>query len=218
MLAAGFRNPALTTKAICTLDALSGGRVWLGLGAGWKRDEWIAYGYGFPPLVERQDILRDALEVATRLMAPGRATFEGRHASVHAAVNVPKPTTQPRTPIVVGGNGPTVTWRLAARFADELNLDEPSPAAVAAALPVIAERCREIGRDPASLLVSAHVTRRVAGQAGPERTARLREYRDLGLSRVVAQVPGWVTDDGELEALADDARSAGIDLESRSGS
>ena len=145
-------------------------------------------------------------------MAPGRATYLGRHTSVEEAVNVPKPTTQPRTPVVVGGNGPTVTWRLAARFADELNLDEASPAVVADSLPVITARCREIGRDPASLRLSAHMTLRVAGRPGAERTARLIEYRDLGLSRVVSQVPRWVSDDAALVSLMEDARAAGVDM------
>ena len=79
---------------------------------------------------------------------PGQATYEGRHASVHDAIHEPKGLQEPRIPIMVGGNGPKVTWRLAARFADELNLDALMPDEVAAAMPVIAERCTEIGRDP----------------------------------------------------------------------
>ena len=77
VLCAGYRNPALTTKMICTLDAISGGRVELGLGAGWKRDEWRAYGYGFPDAPERLAILKDQLEIARAMMTEDRATYDG---------------------------------------------------------------------------------------------------------------------------------------------
>jgi alkanesulfonate monooxygenase SsuD/methylene tetrahydromethanopterin reductase-like flavin-dependent oxidoreductase (luciferase family) len=157
VLAAAYRNAALTAKAISTLDVVSGGRVELGIGAGWKEDEWLAYGYGFPDAPERLAILADHLEVITRMLQPGRATFDGRHARVIDAIHEPKGLQTPRLPIVVGGNGPKVTWRLAARFADELNLDALMPDEIAAALPVIADRCREAGRDPDTLRVAVHV-------------------------------------------------------------
>ena len=84
---------------------------------------------------------------------PTRATYS----SVRNAINVPKPIQRPRVPIMVGGNGPNVTWRLAARHADELNVDGLTPTELAEALPVIRGRCEEIGRDPATLSVSVHV-------------------------------------------------------------
>ena len=77
-----------------------GGRAELGIGAGWKRDEWLAYGYGFPPPAERLAILRDHLEVLRTMMGPGHATYEGKHASVHNAIDVPKPLQQPWVPIM----------------------------------------------------------------------------------------------------------------------
>ena len=83
VISAGFRNPALVAKMISTLDVLSGGRAELGIGAGWKRDEWDAYGYGFPATKERLDGLRDALEVLTVMLEPGRATYEGENARNH---------------------------------------------------------------------------------------------------------------------------------------
>ena len=99
---AAYRNPALLAKMISTLDVVSHGRAELGIGAGWKRDEWEAYGYGFPPTRERLAILSDALEVVTRMFAPGRATFEGRHATVRDAINAVSYThlTLPTTPYV----------------------------------------------------------------------------------------------------------------------
>ena len=150
VICTAFRNPALTAKMIGTLDVISGGRMELGIGAGWKEDEWRAYGYGFPDTKTRLATLSDHLEVITRMLAPGHATFAGTYASVTDAVNVPRGLQEPRVPIMVGGNGPKVTWRLAARHADELNLDWLTPDEVRDAKPVIASRCEEIGRDPAT--------------------------------------------------------------------
>jgi F420-dependent oxidoreductase-like protein len=210
VLAAAYRNAALTAKAISTLDVVSGGRVELGIGAGWKQDEWLAYGYGFPDAPERLAILADHLEIITRMLRPGPATYEGRHAHVIDAIHEPKGLQQPRLPIVIGGNGPKVTWRLAARFADELNLDAMMPDEVAGALPVIAERCREVGRDPDSLRVAVHVWGRPDAAPGAARRARLREYADLGLSRTILQGFGATTDPHLLDAIAEDCAAAGL--------
>jgi F420-dependent oxidoreductase-like protein len=212
VLCAGYRNPALVAKMIGTLDVVSGGRAELGLGAGWKEDEWRAYGYGYPPLRERLAALEDALEIATRMLSPGRATYEGPFAAVHGAINVPRGLQAPRVPIVVGGNGPTVTWRLAARFADELNLDWLSPDEVAAAMPVIASRCEEIGRDPASLPVSVNIGRDDSRVAGPARVALLRDYADAGVARVMTLLPESATSDEALGRFADDCHAAGLTL------
>jgi F420-dependent oxidoreductase-like protein len=213
----GFRNPALTAKMISTMDVISGGRMELGIGAGWKRDEWLAYGYGFPETRLRLAMLADALEVITRMLEPGRttrATYEGGdHATVVGAINLPKPLQQPRVPIMVGGNGPNVTWRLAARHADELNVDGMSPDELAAALPVIASRCEEIGRDPATLAVSVHIWWGNAPAPGQERVDLLGRYADLGTARVMTLVQASATSDEALELLAADARAAGLTLE-----
>jgi len=211
VLAAAYRNAALTAKMISTLDVIAGGRVELGIGAGWKQDEWLAYGYGFPPAAERLAILRDHLEIVTRMLAPGHATYQGEHAHVVDAIHEPKGLQEPRIPIVVGGNGPKVTWRLAAQFADELNLDALMPDEVAAALPVIAARCDEIGRDPATLRVSVHLWGAAADvRPGRERRDRLRAYADLGCSRVIVQGFAGATDERILDAIADDCLAAGM--------
>ncbi len=213
----GFRNPALTAKMAATLDTISGGRFELGIGAGWKRDEWLAYGYGFPETPTRLAMLHDALEVIGRMLEPGRtthATYEGTHHSVRNAINLPKPVGETGMPIMVGGNGPKVTWRLAARYADELNLDGMAPDEVADALPVIRSRCEEIDRDPASLTVSVHAWWGADAwrTAGPARVKLLSDYADLGVSRVIGLLQASVTDDEALERLADDARAAGCEL------
>ena len=215
VICTAFRNPALTAKMIATLDTISGGRMELGIGAGWKEDEWEAYGYGFPETRERLARLDDDLEVITRMLAGDKhhhATYEGTYATVRDAINVPKPIQQPRVPIMVGGNGPNVTWRLAARHADELNLDGMLPEDVLEALPIIASRCGELDRDPASLAVSVHIWSEYTHDEGQRRMDLLGGYRETGVDRVMALVRRSATDDEALESLAQDARAAGLEL------
>lgn len=213
VLCAGYRNPALVAKMISTLDVVSGGRAELGLGAGWKEDEYTAYGFGFPPLRARMEMLEDALEIATRMLGGGRATYEGPAARVRDAINVPRGLQEPRVPILVGGNGPNRTWRLAARYADELNLDWFSPEEVTASRPVIASRCEEIGRDPATLRVSVNIGRDDSAPEGAPRVALLRRYVDAGADRVMTLVTASAGDDGALERFAEDCVAAGCELE-----
>jgi F420-dependent oxidoreductase-like protein len=204
---AGYRNPALVAKMVSTMDVISGGRMEFGVGAGWKEDEWRAYGWGFPSLRERQARLEDALAIATNMLGGTRATYEGRTASVDGAINVPQPIQRPRVPIVVGGNGHDVTWRLAARYADELNLDNVPPAEMADAMQVIADRCREIDRDPASLRVSVHIWWEALDAADPARL--VAEYREAGVSRVMALLRGATDDDAALRRFRDQAVDGG---------
>jgi alkanesulfonate monooxygenase SsuD/methylene tetrahydromethanopterin reductase-like flavin-dependent oxidoreductase (luciferase family) len=116
---------------------------------------------------------------------------------------------------MVGGNGPNVTWRLAARYADELNLDGLSPDEVREALPTIRARCEEIERDPDSLAVSVHLWWGMPDmqEPGSVRQAFLADYVELGVSRVIGLVRESATSDEALDALAEDARAAGLELE-----
>jgi F420-dependent oxidoreductase-like protein len=215
VICTAFRNPALTAKMISTMDSISGGRMDLGIGAGWKKDEWLAYGYGFPETKERLAALADHLEVITRMLAGDRhqhATFKGTYAEVRNAINVPKPIQRPRVPIMVGGNGPNVTWRLAAKHADELNVDGMSPSDVADALPVIRSRCEEIKRDPATLPVSVHVWPEVLARPGRARVDQLGQYAKVGVSRVMTLLRESAKSDEALESLAADARTAGVEM------
>jgi alkanesulfonate monooxygenase SsuD/methylene tetrahydromethanopterin reductase-like flavin-dependent oxidoreductase (luciferase family) len=200
---------------ISTMDVISGGRMDLGIGAGWKRDEWLAYGYGFPETRERLARLGDDLEVITRMLAGDRhahATFEGDYSQVRDAINVPKPLQQPRVPIMVGGNGPNVTWRLAARHADELNLDGMEPGEVRDAMKVIAARCEEIDRDPATLPISVHIWTETMSRPGARRADLLAAYREAGVARVMGLDKATARSDEALEVIAEEARSAGLDL------
>jgi alkanesulfonate monooxygenase SsuD/methylene tetrahydromethanopterin reductase-like flavin-dependent oxidoreductase (luciferase family) len=211
VLAAAYRNAGLTAKAISTVDVISGGRAILGIGAGWKEDEWLAYGYGFPSAGERLAILADYLEIISRMLGPGRATWEGAHAQVHDAIHEPKGLQQPRIPILIGGNGPKVTWRLAARFADELNLDALPPDKIDAALPVIRDRCREIDRDPASLAVSVFIWGEAGDvRPGAERRQRFRDYEALGLDRIIVQGFSLAGDPHAIDDIVEDALAVGL--------
>jgi F420-dependent oxidoreductase-like protein len=210
VVCAGFRNPALLSKMAATLDVASGGRTELGIGAGWNEWEWRGYGYGFPPTAERLQRLREALEVVTRMLEPGRATWHGEQIHVEDAVCEPKGAQQPRIPIIVGGNGPKVTWRLAARFADELNLSDPTVDQIAEWLPVIRQRCEEIGRDPATLPVSAEMFWH--GTTGGPRIETLQRVSQLGLVRIHSNFAESADSDEPLHAFAEDCRAAGLEL------
>jgi F420-dependent oxidoreductase-like protein len=206
-----YRNPALLAKMATTLDVISGGRLEIALGAGWKQEEFEAYGYPFPSLRDRQALLRDALEIVSRMAEPGRAKYEGTHARVAGAINEPKPVQSPAPPIIVGGNGREKTWRLAAKYADELNLDAVPPHEMADAMAVIAERCEEIGRDPSSLRVSVHVWWEQLDNA-PSRSDLLAAYREAGVSRIMTLVRAAASSPDELDAFRDDCEQAGADL------
>jgi F420-dependent oxidoreductase-like protein len=211
VLAAAYRNAALTAKMISTIDVISGGRAVLGIGAGWKEDEWLAYGYGFPDAATRLAILEDHLEIITRMFQSGSASYQGRYAHVVEAIHEPKGVQQPRIPILIGGNGPKMTWRLAARFADELNLDALMPAEVAEAMPVIASRCEEVGRDPSTLPVSVHIWGEAGGVAsGSQRRERFLEYEEVGVARIIVQGCVGVFDRPALESLVGDCAAAGL--------
>jgi F420-dependent oxidoreductase-like protein len=205
---AGYRNPALLAKTISTLDVVSGGRAELGIGAGWKRDEWEAYGYGFPSTPERLDLLRESLEITTRMFGSGRATFSGDRVWVAGAINEPPSFNGSAIPIMVGGNGRNVTWRLAARYADELNLDAMPPDDVRDAMPVIRARCEEIGRDPDSLRVSVHIWWEHMPADEGAIADLLREYAAAGVDRVQTLPRAAVDDPEVLERLASAATAA----------
>jgi F420-dependent oxidoreductase-like protein len=212
VLCAGYRNPALTAKMISTLDVISNGRTELGIGAGWKRDEWEAYGYGFPSPAERLAALKEQLEVITAMLADSPASYRGERHQIEAAFNIPRPV-QAKLPIMIGGNGPQVTWRLAARYADELNLDGMSPAEVGRALPTIRARCEEIDRDPASLRVSVHAWREHLSAGGEQRAELVAGYRELGVARIIGLVADSADSDEALPAWAEDARAGGAELD-----
>ena len=212
VICAGFRNPALTAKMSSTIDVISGGRFELGIGAGWKEDEWRAYGYGFPTLAERMGALGDHLEVIRAMFAPGPVTYEGRYAQVRGAHNVPRGLQQPRIPIIVGGNGERVTAGYAIKYADELNFVFLSAAQVAERITAVRARCETEGRDPTSLRFSMYTRDEEIREAGQARVDTLAGYVAVGLDRIVCFPTRWSATTDAQASFAEDCRAAGIAL------
>ena len=212
VICAGFRNPALTAKMSSTIDVISGGRFELGIGAGWKEDEWRAYGYGFPTLAERMGALGDHLEVIRAMFGPGPATYEGRYAQVRGAHNVPRGLQQPRIPIIVGGNGERVTAGYAIKYADELNFVFLSAAQVAERITAVRARCETEGRDPASLRFSMYTRDEEIREAGQARIDTLAGFGAVGLDRIVCFPTRWSPTTDAQASFAEDCRAAGIVL------
>jgi F420-dependent oxidoreductase-like protein len=153
-----FRLPGPLAISVAQVDQMSGGRVELGLGAGWFETEHAAYGIPFPGLGERFDRLAEQLEIVTGLWGtlPGeRYSFAGEHYTVTDSPALPKPVQQPHPPVIVGGQGKKRTPELAARFAAEFNVAFSAPDVVAAQFERVDAACRAVGRDPAELVRSA---------------------------------------------------------------
>lgn len=123
VICALYRNPALLAKALCTLDHIGGGRLEFGLGAGWMRQEFAAYGYEYPPIPVRLKRLEETLAIVTAMFSPEEApSVKGAHHSISGAYNFPKPLQKPHPPITIGGSGKKVMLRLVAQYADRWNI------------------------------------------------------------------------------------------------
>lgn len=155
VLSASFRHPAILAKQATTVDLLSGGRLELGLGAGWYEPEHGAFGYRFGSVGERFAVLEEALEVLARLLPGGPASYEGRRFRLAGAFNHPPPAQAPRPPIWVGGKGGPRLLALAARVADGWNTAwRWTPEAYAERVAAARAACERAGRDPATLRLS----------------------------------------------------------------
>ncbi|MGD0056224.1 MAG: LLM class F420-dependent oxidoreductase [Acidimicrobiales bacterium] len=158
LTAATFRLPGPLAITVAQVDAMSGGRVELGLGAGWFDDEHVAYGIPFPPVAERFEKLEEQLEIITELWTTevsATFNFSGKHYSLANCPALPKPVQSPRPPIIIGGHGPKVTPRLAARFADEFNVPFAPLDDCWTQYERVDTACESIGRDPGSIIRSA---------------------------------------------------------------
>jgi F420-dependent oxidoreductase-like protein len=194
---ATFRLPGLLAVAVAQADEMSGGRIELGLGAGWFEAEHAAYGVPFPPVGERFDRLAEQLEVITGLWGvPDGQTysFDGDYYQIRDSPGRPKPVQRPHPPIIVGGHGPKRTPRLAARYAAEFNVGFSSAAETGAQFGRVREACDAAGRDPGSLIYSAaHLT--CCGRDDAEFARRaaaigrdVAGLRDIGLTGSPAEV------------------------------
>jgi F420-dependent oxidoreductase-like protein len=157
VLCNSYRNPALLAKMASSFDAISGGRLELGIGAGWMDEEYRGYGYNFPSARIRIEQLEEGLEVLRRLFAEPRSTFQGKYYALDDAPNNPKPVQKPGPPITIGGAGERLLLKVVAKFADRWNCPMNSAHELPHKLEVLRLHCAEAGRDPATITVSEQV-------------------------------------------------------------
>jgi len=156
-----FRRPGALAIAVAQVDLMSGGRVELGLGAGWYEPEHRAYGIPFPPVGERFEHLEEQLRIVIGLWTAPRGeafSFSGKHYQLVDSPALPKPVQAPHPPVLIGGSGPRVTPRLAATYATEYNVPVRSLDITYSQFERVTRCCEAIGRDPASIIFSATQT------------------------------------------------------------
>ena len=142
-----YRHPALLAKIVTTLDVLSGGRAFLGLGAAWYEREHLALGVPYPPISERFERLEEALQIALQMWSDDEGPYDGKHYQLAETISQPRTIQRPHPPIVIGGSGERKTLRMVAQYADATNLIVPDPETAAHKLAVLREHCDALGRD-----------------------------------------------------------------------
>jgi F420-dependent oxidoreductase-like protein len=152
----GYRNPAYLAKVAATVDVVSGGRVEMGIGAGWYEHEWRAYGYGFPGAGERLGMLDEGVQIMRQLWTTGTAHLDGKHYQVDGAICRPLPLQAGGIPIWVAGGGERKTLRIAARYARYTNFTS-KPDEFARKSELLAEHCNDVGTDFDAIVRSANV-------------------------------------------------------------
>jgi F420-dependent oxidoreductase-like protein len=151
----GYRNPAYLAKVAATVDVISGGRVEMGIGAGWYEHEWRAYGYGFPGAGERIAMLDEGVQIMRQLWTTGTATLAGRHYQVNGAISRPLPVQEGGIPLWIAGGGERKTLRIAAQHARYTNFDG-TPEAFTHKSEILAQHCRDVGTDFDAIVRSAN--------------------------------------------------------------
>ncbi len=152
-----YRNPSYLAKISSCVDVISGGRVDVGIGAGWKSDEFGAYGYEFPKIRGRLDRMADTARILKAMWTEERATVAGKYFSVKDAVNEPKPLQKPHPPLWIGAQGEKVAMRMVAELADGWNYNR-GPDNFEAKLRILQQHCKDVGRDPATMRISVERT------------------------------------------------------------
>ena len=188
-----FRFPALLAKTVTTLDILSGGRAWLGVGAGHYAEECDGLGIPFPPLATRYELLEDALEVCTRMWAGDRGEdgpFDGHHVHAQRLLNMPQALQRPRPPILIAGVGERRTLALVARYADACSLRPDSE--IPTKLDVLRRHCDDAGTDYEQIEKTCAFAFDPddGGPATNELIDRLRWLGGLGIETVIGRVDG----------------------------
>jgi F420-dependent oxidoreductase-like protein len=209
---ATFRHPSLLAKLVVSADHVSGGRVELGLGAGWHEREHQAYGFAFPEPRVRMDILEEQLQVVLGHWAEGPFSFAGEHYTLRELEAEPKPVQRPHPPLILGGSARPRSAALAARYADEYNTPFPTLEDVRQRRARIAEACARAGRAPLPFSVMTGVVVGADAADVRERIGRLTRVLGTDAEAFAAEPPaGWVV--GTLEEAAEQLialRDAGV--------
>lgn len=174
----GYRPPMYLAKAAATTDLISGGRLEMGIGAGWYEHEWRAYGYGFPRAGARLEMLEEGVQIMRQAWRDGIATLHGKHLEVDGALCHPLPLQDGGIPLWIAGGGERVTLRIAAQHADYTNFDG-TPAAFARKSAVLREHCEAVGRDFGAITRSANFNVMIGRDA-----AEVRRRRDDLITRL----------------------------------
>jgi F420-dependent oxidoreductase-like protein len=194
-----YRHPAVLANMATTVDHISGGRLVMGLGAGWQENEHTAYGIHFGTVGERLRRLEEACAVITGLFEQERTTFEGQYYQLNDAVMQPKPV-QAHVPLLIGGGGEKVTMRIAAQYADEWNI-WGLPELLKQKGAVLDAHCEKLGRDPATIKRSAQALLFLS-----EDESWLAERRERG-----AMFPMLIGTPAEVQEIVAGYRDAGVD-------
>lgn len=190
-----YRPAALLAKQVTTLDVLSGGRAWLGIGAGWFEQEAVGLGFGFPSTRERFERLEDALKIIAQMWAGDRTPFVGTHESLPEPICGPMPLTKPHPPILIGGSGEKKTLRFVARYADACNMFAASgPEELAQRLGVLRAHCDDLGRDYAEISKTAYVRAEPKTESAQQIVERCAALAEIGFDHAIFRV----TDDFEI--------------------
>ena len=205
-----YRHPGLWVKATTTLDVLSGGRAWLGIGAAWNAEESRALAFPFPPLGVRFELLEETLVIAQAMFEGDRGSegaFRGRHYEAERLLNSPQAISRPRIPIMVGGGGERKTLRLVAEYADACNVFG-RPEAIARKYAILDAHCAAVGRDPSEIERSTLQDVRLAisggsGESASEVVDRFGDLADAGAQHVIVDLKA-AHEPARLEAFGRD--------------
>jgi F420-dependent oxidoreductase-like protein len=187
-----YREPGLLAKCVSTLDVLSGGRAWLGIGAAWNEHESVGLGLPFPPTAERFERLEEALEIFLQMCSDDESPYDGKHYKLGRTLNVPQPLQRPHPPILIGGGGEKKTLRLVAKYAQACNLFAVPE--LGHKLDVLRQHCADIGRDYDEIekTVMMPLDAGRDGEKVDQLLGRLSELAALGIDHVHGAVPGVV--------------------------
>jgi alkanesulfonate monooxygenase SsuD/methylene tetrahydromethanopterin reductase-like flavin-dependent oxidoreductase (luciferase family) len=178
-------------KMVNTLDILSGGRAYLGIGAAWYEDEAIGYGIPYPSTSERFEQLEDNLKLAKALWSSDETSFEGKHFSAPAITNNPRPLSNPHPRIMIGGTGPKKTLRMVAQYADASNIgDWVGPENMQKALDTLKAHCETLGRDYDTIEKTSLGTVHLSGDDTVDSIiSRIKELSEMGFTHAIFNMP-----------------------------